>query len=311
MKTNNIFSSLIALLFLVMPLIGWSQSEWMVSDSKQKDKNPIAYSDASVKAGKTQFMTNCKSCHGDPTKNNGLPLVPKPTDIALQTFLDKNTDGSIYHKITDGQTTMPSYSAILNDQQRWDIVNFIRSFDKNHSIEKPAKTIAQKPKKKVVEIIIEAPYYLTLNVDVANNKASVLLEGTSKGKKLPIKDAEIFIGIERYYNPLAIMDAGATTNDKGLLEVSYPINLPSGPEGKTQITAYVIDKERFGAISAKAEVILQASHHDKLTETRALWADRSHFPWWLMITYLSIIIIVWGVMFKVILNMFQIKKLGQ
>jgi mono/diheme cytochrome c family protein len=103
----------------------------LVSEEKQKTKNPIVFSQESVKAGKIVYNTNCKSCHGDPTKNTGLPLMPKPTDMGLQAFLDKNTDGSIFYKITEGRVTMPQYASILSEEDRWHTVNYIRSFDAN------------------------------------------------------------------------------------------------------------------------------------------------------------------------------------
>ena len=312
MKKNNIITNFSVLLILLMPLMSWAQSEWIVSDTKQKKKNPVAFSEASVKDGKIQYMANCKSCHGDPGKNNGLPLVPKPTDLVLQAFLDLNTDGSIYSKMTDGQVTMPSYKAILSDQQRWSIVNFLRSMDKNHKIVK--ETTASKPQKEVPKKEVanpEAPYYLTLSVDATTNEATTLFQGTLNGEKTAIEGVEVFMGIKRYFNDLPIMDAGAITNSQGIIKASYPGDLPSGDDGKAELIAYVIDTETFGEITAQNEITLSPAHPTLSKETRALWADRSHFPWWLMITYLSVVIIVWSVMAKVVLNMFKIKSLGK
>ncbi len=312
MKKNNIITNFSVLLILLMPLMGWTQSEWMVSDTKQKEKNPVAFSDASVKDGKVQFMANCKSCHGDPGKDNGLPLVPKPTDLTLQAFLDLNTDGSIYHKMTDGQITMPSYKAILSDQQRWSIVNFLRSMDKNHKVaESVAASKPQKEAPKEEVAIAEAPYYLSLSVDAAKNEATTVFQGTLNGEKTAIEGAEIFIGIKRYFNNLPVMDAGATTNSQGIIKTSYPGDLLSGEDGKAELIAYVIDTETYGEITAHQEITLSPAHPNHFKDTRALWADRSHFPWWLMITYLSIVLIVWSVMAKVVINMLKIKSLGK
>ena len=188
MKTKIFIINLSALLILLMPVFSLAQSDWMVSEKKQKNVNPIAFSEESVKAGKQIFLANCKSCHGDPGKANGLPLAPPPTDVALQAFLDKNTDGNLFHKVTDGQTTMPAYKAILSEDQRWDIVNFIRSFDANHVVEKPTATTNKTVTIIVVDDVIGEPYFLDVKVDAATTEAIVSFFGTSNGEKVAIKE---------------------------------------------------------------------------------------------------------------------------
>jgi len=309
MKTRNIILKLSALLILLMPVFSSAQSNWMVSEKKQADKNPIAFSDKSVKAGKQVFLANCKSCHGDPGKANGLPLVPPPTDFALQAFLDKNTDGSIFHKMTDGQATMPTYKSILSKEQRWNIVNFIRSFDANHVAETPAKE-----QHTVITTVendeIGKPYYLDVKIDAATTEATVTFFGTSNNEKVAIKDAEIFIGIKRYFGNLPIMEAGSTTDENGILKTFYPCDMPSGEDGKAVLIAYPIDKEKYGEIIKTADLQIESCHPSNFTETRALWANRANFPIWLIITYFSMLAIAWGVMGKAILNVIKIKKIG-
>ena len=298
-----------------MPVLSWAQSDWMVSKKKQKDTNPIVYTKESVKAGKIVFLANCKSCHGDPGKANGLPLAPPPTDIALPAFLDKNTNGSLYHKITDGQTTMPSYKAILSDEQRWNIVNYIRSFDANFKPKATAKTTTTS-KNEITVIVVEeaeitAPYTLDLKIDSENTKATVAFFGTQEGEKVAIKDAEVYIGIKRYFGKLPIMEAGATTDEKGMLSVEYPKGLKSGEEGKAELIAYVVDKEQYGDLSKTAEVELTATHPSHFKETRALWANRGNFPIWLISTYLIFLAIAWGVMGMAVFNVIKIVRLGK
>jgi len=309
MKRKIMNISLSALLILLLPLVGLTQSDWMVSKHKQNDKNPIAFSPESVKKGKVVFLANCKSCHGDIGKNNGLPLSPKPTDFGLQAFLDKNTDGSIFHKMTDGQATMPTYKSILSKDDRWNIVNYIRSFDANRketstAVAKPAKTSSAKQE-------IGKPYSLEVSVDASTTETTVKFFGTSsEGNKIAVEGAEIFIGIKRYFGDLPIMEAGATTNEEGMITTKYPYDMPSGHDGAAEIIAYPIDKDKYGDITQTASITIKTCHPSHIGEERALWVNRAHFPWWLMITYSSILLIVFGVIFKVILNLIKIKKLS-
>lgn len=309
---KKIILNISLLLFVLMPVLSWAQSDWMVSKKKQKDTNPITYSKESVKAGKIVFLANCKSCHGDPGKANGLPLAPPPTDIALQTFLDKNSDGSLFHKMTDGQATMPTYKTILNNEQRWNIVNYIRSFDTHFSPKtSPKKATAKTEPKKTQEAEITSPYSLSLKIDADNSKATTVFYGTQDGEKVTIKDVEIFVGIKRYFGNLPIMEAGATTNENGVISVEYPTDLPSGENGSAKLIAYVIDKDKYGNISKTSEIQITATHPSHFSETRALWANRGNFPIWLISTYLIFLAIAWGVMGMAVFNVVKIVKLGK
>lgn len=307
MKTRNIILNLSAFLLILMPVFSMAQSEWMVSADKQAQKSPVAYSPESIKAGKQVYMANCKSCHGDLTKDNGLPLVPKPTDLSLQAFLDKNSDGSIFNKMTDGQATMPTFKSILSAEQRWNIVNYIRSFDAKH------KVTAAAPVENNTELAnsdIGKPYSLDVKIDAATTEATVTFYGTAKGQKVPVKGAEIFVGIKRYFGNLPITDMGIVTDENGQIKTFYPCDMPSGESGNAVLVAYPVDKDQYGDISAKADLVINTCHPSEFSETRALWANRAHFPIWLIITYLSMVIIAWGVMVKAVLNVIKIKKLG-
>ncbi len=306
MKTSNILNNIAIGLLFMAPVSTFAQSEWTVTDAQKKVTNPIAFSDQSVNEGKTIYLANCKSCHGDPTKNNGLPLVPKPTDFGLQAFLDLNSDGSIFQKMTEGRATMPTYAAILTVDQRWNVVNYIRSFDANFtpSAGGAATTVIANSDE------VTAPYFLEIAVDSANSQAVVTLFGTFNGQKAAVANAEVFVGIKRYFKNLPIMKAGETTNEMGQITVTYPTDLKSGEHGLGELVAYPVDIQRYGELTQSAPIHLKPVHIDDFNATRALWAHNNRVPVWLLITYLSIVIIVWGVMFKVVLNLLKIKKLG-
>jgi len=308
MKTRLYVINILTLLLLFVPLAMMAQSDWMVSEEKQNDKNPIPFSSESVKAGKVVYTINCKSCHGDPTKDNTLPLVPKPTDLGLQAFLDLDTDGAIFHKITEGKATMPQFEKILSEEQRWNVVNYIRSFDAN--FEAPAEQTAQETGSGTSEDGIVGPYSIQLFVDEANHKADAKLMGMKGGAKVAVPNAELFIGVKRYFSNLPIMEPGATSDANGMIQAEYPHDLPGNEEGKGFLVAHVVDTEKYGDIATEAEIELEAIHPVDFDSIRALWANNQSVPIWLLVTYLSIVIIVWGVLFKVVLNIIKIKKLG-
>jgi len=304
MKTKPNYIIVLLLLISILPLNIWAQSDWKVSEEKQNEKNPLTFTEESIKNGKSIYATRCQSCHGEPTKNNGLPLVPKPTDLGTQAFLDINTDGSIFNKLKEGKGTMPSFATVLSDEEIWQVVNYIRSFDANA----PDPVAIVKSDVNVDGIV--APFDIEVTVDETNHQVKAILTGTKNGEKVGLPNTELFIGIKRYFGTLPLMENGSKTNEMGALMVEYPHDLPSGEDGIGELVVYPVDQESFANLQKTAELHLTSVEPVDWASIRALWANNRHVPYWLLITYFSILAIVWGVMFKVVLNIFKMKKLG-
>lgn len=106
---------------------------WVTPKLAQAIKNPIAANASSVSDGKALYATNCSPCHGDKGKGNGpaaQALNPKPADHTSAT-VQNESDGSLYWKLTEGRSPMPSYKAVLSDKQRWELVDYIRTLAKH------------------------------------------------------------------------------------------------------------------------------------------------------------------------------------
>lgn len=105
---------------------------WLTPAEFSKLKNPVTVDPVSTKNGKTLYTSYCTPCHGDKGKGDGAAaaaLNPKPADHTSPVML-KETDGSLFYKISEGRTPMPQYKAILTDNQRWDFVNYVRTLCK-------------------------------------------------------------------------------------------------------------------------------------------------------------------------------------
>ncbi|MDQ3278299.1 MAG: cytochrome c, partial [Bacteroidota bacterium] len=79
------------------------------------------------------YLVNCGICHGTALDGNG-PLYKGgegPYPAKPQVLNDANaaawTDGHYYHVITFGKGAMGSYASQLNPDQRWMVINYIRS----------------------------------------------------------------------------------------------------------------------------------------------------------------------------------------
>lgn len=95
-------------------------------------ENPIPASNESISNGAAIFSQSCAACHGDTGKGDGLgaaALNPKPADLHAA-HVQGNSDGVMFWIISHGRegTAMPAWNAILSEEQRWDVVNFLRTF---------------------------------------------------------------------------------------------------------------------------------------------------------------------------------------
>ena len=109
-------------------------------------KNPVASTPQSLAAGKQSFVKSCGSCHGlsgtggEPPEES-LDPGPPPPNLVDGSWDHGSTDGEIFANIKSGiPNTNPEYSLNkkymepwgdrLTDQEIWNIVNFIRSLEK-------------------------------------------------------------------------------------------------------------------------------------------------------------------------------------
>ncbi len=127
MKARNIL--FIMLSFFLFGFIGLQKDIWKAPEEAKKLKNPTVNIESSIQSGKKLYRSRCAVCHGKTGLGDGpggKALVPQPE--SLKTPLVQNqTDGEIFWKISNGRNDMIKWEPILTEQQRWDLVNFIRT----------------------------------------------------------------------------------------------------------------------------------------------------------------------------------------
>ena len=117
----------ITLLFAFAPMP--QNTPWTAPATAEKEKNPIASDAASIEAGKTIYKKSCYDCHGKKGKGDGpksAELDKNPQDFTKDVF-QKQSDGVLFWKITEGRKPMPSFKHDLNKDQRWQVINYIRT----------------------------------------------------------------------------------------------------------------------------------------------------------------------------------------
>lgn len=95
-------------------------------------EDPVRADSASVARGKQIYVDNCLACHGETGAGDGSvgnALKPLPTNF-LADRPATHPDGQLFDWITRGVegSSMPGFGETLTVLERWDVINYIRSF---------------------------------------------------------------------------------------------------------------------------------------------------------------------------------------
>jgi mono/diheme cytochrome c family protein len=80
-------------------------------------------------AGKALFETNCLICHGQTSAERGpvgKKLIPPPPGLDHD-MVKGLSDSTIFKAITFGFGRMPVFQDKLTPEERWNLVNFLRT----------------------------------------------------------------------------------------------------------------------------------------------------------------------------------------
>jgi mono/diheme cytochrome c family protein len=117
----------------------FSKNTWELPDNAAETKNPVAATPESIAKGKELYMErtkgNCIFCHGETGAGNeaNLPkLRRKPADLSNKERMTAMTDGELFWKISKGITgIMPTGEKRMTEEERWQVVNYIRTLAKD------------------------------------------------------------------------------------------------------------------------------------------------------------------------------------
>ena len=105
-------------------------------------KNPIPYTSDAAKEGGEHFQHHCQICHGLDGQNTGVPFAekmdPPVADLSTKDVQDYS-DGQLKWIIENGikPSGMPGWKGILEDEEMWNIVHYIRHLPPKGSLGAP------------------------------------------------------------------------------------------------------------------------------------------------------------------------------
>jgi mono/diheme cytochrome c family protein len=122
------------LLFLISPFLFLSAQMKQFVAPKTADAlvNSLKDNASATAEGKKIYITYCGPCHGDKGKGDGVASagLSKPPADHTSAAVQKQTDGAIFWKISEGNNPMPSYKKALSETQIWQLVDYIRTLSK-------------------------------------------------------------------------------------------------------------------------------------------------------------------------------------
>ena len=261
--------------------------EWTVPQDKAKALSPFPFTDETRKAGENVFMTNCKSCHGDPGKGNFIVLNPPPPDPAKEK-MQSDSDGELLFKIREGRGAMPSFKNTLPQPSIWNVISFIRSFNPKYKQEVSAKAAAAGVTK------------IDLDWRKEGNKIIATVTNEINKAVKPVAGEEIQLSAVRYFGNLTL-DKIKPTDNEGKAVFIYPKDIPGDSLGNIKLTAQLTDETNYGEV--KRDTLLNIgvpTWKPPLNKDRSMWNIVQKTPLWLLISYVTIVLTIWGFIFYVI-----------
>lgn len=120
--------------------------EFKIPAEAAKRENPIKPTEGSVSEGKRLFSSQCALCHGKEGDAKGdlvEPMQLKLRDYRDPAALKEMTDGELFYILSKGKGKMPGEGDRMKADQRWHLINYIRSLARKEPAAKPAEAKPQ------------------------------------------------------------------------------------------------------------------------------------------------------------------------
>lgn len=107
---------------------------WEIPAQYKNKQNPHKNDASLARLGRAGYNRHCRSCHGNAGLGDG-PMAKQlktfPGDLTAAAWHTKYNDGEVYFMSFIGRDEMPNFeSNITDEEERWAIVNYIRSLKK-------------------------------------------------------------------------------------------------------------------------------------------------------------------------------------
>lgn len=115
---------------------GWQPYEFEDSNegyelAKVNLTSPLLNNEDNLANGKKMYEIYCSVCHGSKGDGNGI-LMEREKFLGIPSYADRDiTEGSIYHVLMYGINLMGSHAGQVNDEERWQISQYVLKLRKD------------------------------------------------------------------------------------------------------------------------------------------------------------------------------------
>jgi mono/diheme cytochrome c family protein len=109
------------------------QDVWMAPEWADTIKNKLPVNAETISKGDELYSMYCFSCHGDTGYGDGPAggsMGVRPANFH-DPKIQKQKDGSLFWKLSHGKGNMPPFKEALNEEQRWQLIVFLRELGKS------------------------------------------------------------------------------------------------------------------------------------------------------------------------------------
>ena len=151
-KSPSVLALFIALLLIAAGSAVYAflhPGPWIVPEEAKRVANPLKPSQANLPDARARYLDKCAECHGDAGKGDGSQAKmydPMPTDLTDAAHMNSISDGEMFYKISEGHRPMPGFKKRFTEEQRWQMVLFLRSVDCAASRSRPESQSTLKAK---------------------------------------------------------------------------------------------------------------------------------------------------------------------
>ena len=116
--------------------------KWIAPARAAAKKNPVAANETSIALGKKIYERQCLACHGANGSGDGpvaARLEKRPGNLSSPKLWEQS-DGALFWKVNEGHKPMPTFKRIMSDEERWPVINYIRTLaPKPAALDQPKK----------------------------------------------------------------------------------------------------------------------------------------------------------------------------
>jgi Ni/Fe-hydrogenase subunit HybB-like protein len=301
-------SGIIILLICFLPTIwssqsayGVSQNEAEITETENSEKQEVSMS-LTYKIIDGEKFIKVKIWYKE--GRNFIPVSNVITNLYLNEVKKRDSktgEGWISNLVTDenGEGLFPIEKDFYEQTKDLDEFTFIATMNSDPLFEDIEEEIS------VMNVVIKMDF---VTKDSITTVTATLFEADGV---TPIPETELKFMIKRHFSLLPFGDEFSETDEDGMVSAEIPADIPGSLNGTLIIVAKIDDHYDYGTVEVSQEIPWHILPKINKSEKRTLWSSGKNVPFSLIISSVTIIFVIWGILIYLVSILFKIKRLSK